>query len=60
VIAGQEASQRRYETAGHLVTELAGQVAQAGVMCLIGISSSQRRLAVDMNRVTASMVLKTR
>ena len=27
-------------------------------MCLIGISSRQRRLAVDMNRVGASMVLE--
>ena len=44
--------------AGELVIELASTVAQAGVLCLIGISSSQRRLLVDMNRVTASMVLE--
>jgi len=53
--------------AGELVLELAGRLAQAGVMCLIGISSSQRSLPVDMNRgslpvdmnrVSASMVLE--
>ena len=32
--------------AGELVVELAGKLAQAGVMCLIGISSGQRRLPV--------------
>ena len=37
--------------------ELAGRLAPAGVMCLIGISSGQRRLPVDMSRVGASMVL---
>jgi glucose 1-dehydrogenase len=41
-----------------LVPELAGRLAQAGVLCLIGISSSQRRLPVDLNRVAASMVLE--
>jgi hypothetical protein len=40
------------------VGELASKVAQAGVLCLIGISSSQRSLPVDMNRVTASIVLE--
>jgi len=44
--------------AGELVPELAGRLAQAGVLCLIGISSSQRRLPVDLNRVAASMVLE--
>jgi threonine dehydrogenase-like Zn-dependent dehydrogenase len=44
--------------AGELVIELASKVAQAGVLCLIGISSSQRSLPVDMNRVTASIVLE--
>jgi len=44
--------------AGQLVAELAGQLAPAGVMCLIGISSARRRLPVDMNRVAASMVLR--
>jgi hypothetical protein len=34
-----------------------GMLAPAGVMCLIGISSGQRRLPVDMSRVGASMVL---
>jgi glucose 1-dehydrogenase len=43
--------------AGELVAELAGQLAPAGVMCLIGISSARRRLPVDMSRVGASMVL---
>ena len=43
--------------AGQLVIELAGKLAPAGVMCLIGISSGQRRLPVDMSRVGASMVL---
>ena len=37
--------------AGELVIELAGKLAQAGVMCLIGISSGGHRLPVDMNRV---------
>ena len=43
--------------AGELVIELAGKLAPAGVMCLIGISSGQGRLPVDMSRVGASMVL---
>jgi threonine dehydrogenase-like Zn-dependent dehydrogenase len=43
--------------AGELVVELAGKLAQAGVMCLIGISSGQRRLPVNMSRVGRSMVL---
>jgi hypothetical protein len=37
--------------------ELAGWVTQAGVICLIGISSEQHRLRVNMNRVNASMAL---
>ena len=44
--------------AGELVVELAGKLAQAGVMCLIGISSRPGRLPVDMNRLGASMVLE--
>ncbi len=43
--------------AGQLVAELAGKLAPAGVMCLIGISSGQRLLPVDMSRIGASMVL---
>jgi len=43
--------------AGELVVELAGRLAQAGVMCLIGISSGQRSLPVNVSRVGASMVL---
>ena len=39
--------------AGELVVELAGKLAQAGVMCLIGISSGQRLLPVNMSRVGA-------
>jgi threonine dehydrogenase-like Zn-dependent dehydrogenase len=43
--------------AGELVVELAGKLAQAGVLCLIGVSSARRRLPVDMNRVGRSAVL---
>ncbi len=43
--------------AGELVVELSGKLAQAGVMCLIGISSGQRRMPVNMSRVGRSMVL---
>ena len=43
--------------AGELVVQLAGKLAQAGVMCLIGISSGQRRLPVNISRVGRSMVL---
>jgi len=43
--------------AGELVVELAGKLAQAGVMCLIGISSEQGRLPVNVSRIGASMVL---
>jgi glucose 1-dehydrogenase len=43
--------------AGELVVELAGKLAQAGVLCLIGISSEQGRMPVDVSRVAASMVL---
>ena len=44
--------------AGELVVELASKLAQAGVMCLIGISSREHSLTVDVNRVGASMVLE--
>ena len=44
--------------AGELVVELVGQLAQAGVMCLIGISSREHLLPVNVNRVAASMVLE--
>ena len=43
--------------AGELVAELAGQLGQAGVMCLIGVSSVPHRPAVNMNRLARSMVL---
>ena len=43
--------------AGELVAELAGRVAQAGVICLIGISSEQCARRLDLNRIGASMVL---
>lgn len=43
--------------AGELVVELAAKLAPAGVLCLIGVSSVQHRLAVDMNQVGRSMVL---
>jgi len=43
---------------GELILGLAGQLAQAGVLCLIGISSGQRRLPVNLNQVSASMVLE--
>ena len=39
------------------MVELAGKLAQAGVLCLIGVSSARRRLPVDMNRVGRSVVL---
>jgi threonine dehydrogenase-like Zn-dependent dehydrogenase len=42
---------------GEVVAELAGRLGQAGVMCLIGISSGQRRLPVNVSRLGASMVL---
>jgi glucose 1-dehydrogenase len=42
---------------GELVIALASQVSQAGVICMIGISSGRRSLPVNMNRVSASMVL---
>ena len=43
---------------GELVVELASKLAQAGVMCLIGISSREHSLTVDVNRVAASVVLE--
>ena len=43
--------------AGELVVELAGKLAQAGVLCLIGVSSDPHRLPVNMNRVGRSMVV---
>ena len=43
--------------AGELVAGLAGKLAQAGVLCLIGISSEPGRMPVDVSRVGASMVL---
>ena len=43
--------------AGELVVEVADRMAQAGVMCLIGIPSDQRRLPVNVGMVSASMVL---
>src|SRR5208282_1493173 len=42
--------------AGEVVMELARRVTQASVICLIGISSEQRRLPVDVHGVHASMV----
>ncbi len=42
---------------GQLIAELAASLAPAGVMCLVGISSSPYHQAVDMNRIGASMVL---
>ena len=44
--------------AGELVAGLACRLAQAGVLCLIGISSRANRLPVDVNRLGASMVLE--
>jgi threonine dehydrogenase-like Zn-dependent dehydrogenase len=43
--------------AGELVAELAGKLAQAGVLCLIGVSSVPHRPPVNMNRFGRSMVL---
>jgi threonine dehydrogenase-like Zn-dependent dehydrogenase len=44
--------------AGALVVELASRMAQAGVICLVGISSDQRRLPVNVDLIGASMVLR--
>jgi len=44
--------------AGDLVVGLAGRMAQAGVICLVGISSDQRRLPVSVDLIGASMVLR--
>ncbi len=44
--------------AGELVVELATGVNQGAVICLIGISSGQRPLPVNVHRVSASMVLQ--
>jgi threonine dehydrogenase-like Zn-dependent dehydrogenase len=44
--------------AGELVAGIATRVTQAGVICLIGISSSQRSLRINMNKISASMVLE--
>jgi threonine dehydrogenase-like Zn-dependent dehydrogenase len=44
--------------AGELVVELAGLLAQAGVMCLIGISSGQPSLPVNVSQAGATMVLR--
>jgi threonine dehydrogenase-like Zn-dependent dehydrogenase len=43
--------------AGELVVDLAASLAQAGVLCLIGVSSVRHRLPVNMNEVGRSMVL---
>jgi threonine dehydrogenase-like Zn-dependent dehydrogenase len=43
--------------AGELVAGLAAKLAQAGVLCLIGVSSVRHRLPVDMNHLSRSMVL---
>lgn len=44
--------------AGDLVVGLAGRMAQAGVICLVGISSDRRRLPVSVDLIGASMVLR--
>jgi glucose 1-dehydrogenase len=44
--------------AGDLVVELARLLAQAGVLCLVGISSDHRRLLVNVDLIGASMVLR--
>ncbi len=43
---------------GELVIELAGRVASAAVICLAGISSGQRSLPVNLDKVNADMVLE--
>lgn len=43
--------------AGELVVDLAAKLAQAGVLCLIGVSSVRHLLPVDMNRLGRSIVL---
>jgi hypothetical protein len=44
--------------AGELVVELAHPMAQAGVLCLVGISSGQRRLPVNVDVIGVTMVLR--
>ena len=46
--------------AGELVVELVGQLAQAGVMCLVGISSREHILPVDVNRPAPRWCWRTR
>jgi threonine dehydrogenase-like Zn-dependent dehydrogenase len=43
---------------GELVIEMAGRVASAAVICLAGISSGQRSLPVNLDKVNADMVLE--
>lgn len=43
---------------GELVVELAAKVAQAGVICLAGISSGRRGVPVNLNQVNAEIVLE--
>jgi threonine dehydrogenase-like Zn-dependent dehydrogenase len=43
--------------ASELAVELAGQLAPAGVICLIGVSSEPHRLPVNVNQLVRSMVL---
>jgi glucose 1-dehydrogenase len=43
---------------GELVIELSGKVASAAVICLAGISSGQRSLPVNLDKINADMVLE--
>jgi glucose 1-dehydrogenase len=43
---------------GELVIELSGKVASAAVICLAGISSGQRSLPVNLDKINAGMVLE--
>jgi glucose 1-dehydrogenase len=43
---------------GELVIELADRVASAAAICLVGISSAQRSLPVNLDKINAALVLK--
>lgn len=43
---------------GQLVFELAGKLAQAGVICLAGLSSGAHSVPIDLNEVNSELVLE--
>jgi glucose 1-dehydrogenase len=42
---------------GRLVFDLAGTMASAGVICLVGLSSGAHRAAIDLDRVNSGLVM---